>query len=122
MAYDEYLQERIGRILSEKNILHEARKMMGGLCYMVDEKMCFGIVKGDFMARVGTEQYSILMEREGARPMDFTKRPMIGYLFVAPEGVDREDDLEFWIQRCLDFNPEAKASKKRKKSSEGSLK
>ncbi|MDB3906461.1 TfoX/Sxy family protein [Crocinitomicaceae bacterium] len=120
MAYDEYLQERIDRILSEKNILHEARKMMGGLCYMVDEKMCFGIVKGDFMARVGTEQYSILMEREEARPMDFTKRPMNGYLFVAPEGVDREDDLEFWIQRCLDFNPEAKASKKRKKSSEGS--
>ena len=114
MAYDEYLEERIDRILNEKNIPHEARKMMGGLCYMVDDKMCFGIVKNEFMARVGTEKYPELIQREGARPMDFTKRPMNGYLFVSADGIDREDDLEFWIQRCLDFNPEAKASKKRK--------
>lgn len=114
MAYDEYLQERIDRILSEKNIPHEAKKMMGGLCYMVDDKMCFGIVKNDFMARVGIEQYATLIEKEDARPMDFTKRPMNGYLYVAPEGVDREEDLEFWIQKCLDFNPQAKSSKKKK--------
>lgn len=114
MAYDEYLQERIERILSEKKIAHEAKKMMGGLCYMIDNKMCFGIVKNDFMARVGEEQYANLETHAGARTMDFTKRPMKGYLFVAPEGVDREDDLEFWIQRCLDFNPQAKSSKKKK--------
>lgn len=113
MAYDEYLQERINRILSEKNISYEAKKMMGGLCYMIDDKMCFGIVKNDFMARVGPQLYPELVEREGARPMDFTKRPMNGYLFVAPDGIDREDDLQFWIDRCLDFNPEAKASMKR---------
>ena len=53
----EYLQERIDRILSDKKVPHEARKMMGGLCYMVDDKMCFGIVNSDLMARVGTEQY-----------------------------------------------------------------
>jgi hypothetical protein len=115
MAYDEYLQERIDRALSEKSIHHETKKMMGGLCYMVDAKMCFGILKNDFMARVGRDAYSELLSRKGARPMDFTKRPMKGYLFVAPEGVDREEDLEFWIQRCLDFNPEAKASRKIKK-------
>ena len=114
MAYDEYLQERIDRILSERNIAHEARKMMGGLCYMVDDKMCFGIVKNEFMARVGTERYDSLIKREGARAMDFTKRPMKGYLFIDPEGIDRDDDLEFWIQCCLDFNPQATSSKKRK--------
>jgi TfoX/Sxy family transcriptional regulator of competence genes len=115
MAYDEYLQERIERILNEHSIQHEAKKMMGGLCYMVDDKMCFGIIKNDLMARVGEEQYISLVEREGARPMDFTKRPMKGYLYVAPDGIDREDDLEFWIQRCLEFNPIAKSSKKKKK-------
>lgn len=45
--------------------------------------------------------------------MDFTKRPMKGYLFVEPEGFDFEEDLEFWIDKCLAFNPEAKSSKKR---------
>jgi len=115
MAYNEYLQERINSILNEKRVQYDARKMMGGLVYMIDDKMCLGIVKDDLMARVGTEDYDKLMEREGARPMDFTKRPMKGYIFIAPEGVDYEADLEFWVQKCIDFNPFAKASKKRKK-------
>lgn len=113
MAYDEYLQERIEIVLNEKKVVFQARKMMGGLCYMVDDKMCFGIVKNDFMARVGEEAYGELIKLDGARPMDFTKRPMKGYIFVSPEGVDYEEDLEFWIEKCLEFNPNAKKSKKK---------
>ena len=113
MAYNEYLQERIERVLKEKSIVFEAKKMMGGLCYMIDDKMCVGIVKDDLMARVGDEAYSSLVTRNGARPMDFTKRPMKGYIFVSPEGVDFDEDLEFWVQKCLDFNPMAKSSKKK---------
>lgn len=113
MAYDEYLQERIEIILSEKKVPYEAKKMMGGLCYMIDDKMCFGVVKNDFMARVGEKAYFDLIDLDGARPMDFTKRPMKGYIFVAPEGVDYDSDLKFWIQKCLEFNPEAVASKKK---------
>lgn len=118
MAYDEYLQERIESILNDKNIIYDARKMMGGLVYMIDDKMCLGIVKGDLMARVGIDNFEALMEKEGARPMDFTKRPMKGYIFVAPEGVDYEEDLDFWIQKCLDFNPFAVASKSKKRKKE----
>jgi hypothetical protein len=113
MAYNEYLQERIDSILNDKHIVFEAKKMMGGLCYMIDNKMCLGIIKDDLMARVGPDRYQSLVSKPGARPMDFTKRPMKGYLYVAPEGVDFDRDLEFWIQQCLDFNPEAKASKKK---------
>ena len=46
--------------------------------------------------------------------MDFTGRPMKGYVFVDPLGFDMDDDLEYWIQLCLDFNPIAKSSKKKK--------
>jgi hypothetical protein len=45
--------------------------------------------------------------------MDFTHRPMIGYLYVSPEGVDLDKDLDKWVKRCLEFNPKAKASKKK---------
>ena len=112
MAYNEYLQERIDSILNDKHVVFEVKKMMGGLCYMINEKMCLGIIKDDLMARVGTDRYNSLIKKSGARPMDFTKRPMKGYLYVAPEGVDFDRDLEFWVQQCLDFNPEAKSSKK----------
>jgi TfoX/Sxy family transcriptional regulator of competence genes len=115
MAYDEYMEERINNVLNERKIQFDARKMMGGLCYMIDDKMCFGIIKSDLMARVGVDAYDELIEREGARPMDFTKRPMKGYIFVAPEGLDFQSDLEFWIQKALDFNPMAVASKSKKK-------
>lgn len=115
MAYNEYLQERIEIILNEKKVVYVARKMMGGLCYMIDDKMCFGIVKDDLMARVGEKAYYDLIDMEGARPMDFTKRPMKGYIFVAPEGVDYDSDLKFWIEKCLKFNPEAVKSRSKKK-------
>lgn len=113
MAYDNYLEERINRILSEKKVSFETKKMMGGLCYMIDDKMCLGIVKEDLMARVGPDFYADALEIENAREMDFTKRPMKGYIFVSPEGLDLDDQLEFWIDKCLAFNPLAKRSKKK---------
>jgi len=113
MAYNEYLQERINSILNEKRVQFDGRKMMGGLCYMIDDKMCMGIIGDDLMARVGPEAYDELMGMEHVREMDFTKRPMKGYVYVAPEGIDYEDDLEFWVQKSLDFNPIAKSSKKK---------
>lgn len=115
MAYNEYLQERIESILNEKNVVYRAMKMMGGLCYMVDEKMCLGIVKADLMVRVGPSAKELLQSKKGAKPMDFTKRPMKDYLFIDPEGIDYEADLEFWIDAALEFNPDAKASKKKPK-------
>ena len=121
MAYDEFFGERIKRILDEKKLSYEARKMMGGLVFMVDEKILCGIhidkKYGDslLMARIGEEAYKNEIEKEVCLPMDFTGRPMRGYVFVTPEGFDMEEDLSYWLQRCLDFNPLAKASKKRKK-------
>ena len=113
MAYDEYLEERMTRILQEKGVAFKAKKMMGGLCYMVDDKMCVGIIKDHLMARVGTAVYDSVLEKPGARPMDFTGRPMKGYVFVGQEGIDAEDDLAAWIQLALDFNPLAKSSKRK---------
>lgn len=113
MAYNKYLQERIESVLNERNIPFRSIKMMGGLCYMIDEKMCLGIVKDELMARVGAEAANDLLKKDGARQMDMTKRPMTGYLLVEPEAIDYETDLEFWIDQCLSFNPQATSSKKR---------
>ncbi|MFV1884443.1 MAG: TfoX/Sxy family protein [Balneola sp.] len=115
MAYNEFLAERIQTVLNKKNIEFEEKKMFGGLCFLVNDKMCIGIIKDNFMARIDPEIEQDALSRKGARPMDFTKKPMKGYLYVSPEGVDREDDLEYWIDLCLEFNPKAASSKKKKK-------
>ncbi len=121
MAYDEFLADRVRTILREQNKGFSEMKMMGGLCFKVDEKMLCGIHidkklnKSLLMARIGEEAYKQEVEKKECLPMDFTGRPMRGYVFVTEEGLDMDTDLEYWIKKCLEFNPEAKASKKRKK-------
>lgn len=114
MAYNEFLADRIRRIFNEKRTPFEEKKMMGGLCFLVDGKMCAGVVEDMLMGRIDHTIYEEALTRKGCRKMDFTGRPMKGYVFVEPEGIDTDRDLENWVQLCLDFNPRAKASKKKK--------
>ncbi|NND62236.1 MAG: TfoX/Sxy family protein [Flavobacteriaceae bacterium] len=121
MAYDEFLAERIRRIFQKEKSNFYEKKMFSGLCFMVEDKMCCGIHYDKkketdlLMARIGEEVSEEALKQEGCHPMDFTGRPMRGYVFVTPEGFDSDTDLEKWIRMCLDFNPMAKASKKRRK-------
>ena len=114
MAYDELLADRIRQSLKEKKAAFLEKKMFGGICFMVNDKMCIGVIKNDLMARIDPEHESQFLKDTGARPMDFTNRPMKGYIYVNAEGTDMDDDLEKWVNRCLDFNPKANASKKKK--------
>ena len=111
MAYDEFLADRIRGILDANHITYEEKEMMGGLTFMVDNKMCIGVVKEDFMARIDPEIYHEALTKTGCVEMNFTGRPMKGYVFVEPEGTDMDTDLEDWIQLCLEYNPRAKSSK-----------
>jgi len=115
MAFDEYQQERIDNILRSRGVQFLSKKMMGGLCYMVDDKMLCGLVKDQLMARVGPYAYEDALARDHTHEMNFTGRAMKGYVFVDEGGMDMDDDLEYWIDLCLAFNPLAKASKKKKK-------
>ncbi len=110
MAYDEFLADRIRRILMDKKIRFIDKKMMGGRVFMVNDKMLCGIhidkKFGDslLMARIGITAYDIHISKEECLPMDFTGRPMKGYVFITPDGFDLDSDLETWIQLTLDFN------------------
>lgn len=114
MAYDLYLADRIKSVLKDKNIAFEEKQMMGGLAFMVNKKMCVGVVKNNMMARIDPEIYEDAISKTGSRPMDFTGRPMKGWVFLEDEAIDMDDDLNEWVQMALDFNPKAKSSKKKR--------
>jgi len=115
MPYDIHLQDRICQVLKNKNIPFEEKKMMGGLCFMIQDKMCVGIIQNNMMIRIDPEIKDKLLLIEGCRMMDFTKRPMKGFLYIEPIAIDMEEDLEYWINLALDYNPKAKKSKKKNK-------
>ncbi len=115
MAYDDYVAERINRCLSDRKVIFISKRMMGGLCYMVDDKMLCGLVRDQLMARIGPDLYESALMQEGVHKMTFTGRSMKGYVFIDMEAIDTDDQLSHWIDLCLAFNPLAKSSKKKKK-------
>ena len=115
MAYDELLEQRIRRFLTGRGTKHEAKRMMGGLCFMVDGKMCVGVEKNRLMARIGPEAHDDALTRKGCHPMDFTGRPMRGFVFIEPEGLESEKELAFWLELALAYNPTARRSAKKKR-------
>jgi len=114
MAYDIHLAERIAQSLNRKHISYTEKKMFGGICFMVDDKMCIGIVKQQLMVRIDPNEEVALCQKPGAERMMFTGQAMKGYLFIADDGWDTDADLSFWVDKCLEFNPLAKASKPKK--------
>ncbi|MEI7724722.1 MAG: TfoX/Sxy family protein [Bacteroidota bacterium] len=115
MAYDEFLADRIRHKFKELNVPFEDKKMMGGICFLVDDKMCVGIVKEKMMARIDPGKTDEAFLKPGCHDMDFTHRPMKGFIFVEPEGIDKDEDLEYFISLALEYNPQAKSSKKKAK-------
>lgn len=116
MAYNEFLADRISQFFTQKKVSFYEKKMFGGTCFMIDEKMCVGIVKDELMARIHPDIYEDSLLKVGCNKMNFTGRPMKGYVFLTDEAIDLDEDLQYWLQLALDFNPLAKASKKRKSS------
>jgi TfoX/Sxy family transcriptional regulator of competence genes len=113
MAYNEKLANRIRVRLSELPNIVE-KPMMGGLTFMYNDKMCVGIIKDELMCRIDPTLHDVVVEKNGCREMDFTKRPMKGYVFINEDGMKSKKDFDYWISLALDFNKKAKSSKKKK--------
>lgn len=122
MAYDEQLATRIRDCFAQRKVKFTEKRMMGGLCFLVDDKMCVGVEKERLMVRLDPEIYEQALRRKGCVPMDFTGRPMRGFVFVKAAGYSADNDLASWLDLALEFNPKAKSSKKRGTVSSGKAK
>ncbi len=113
MAYNEKLADRTREIIAVTHKKVEEKKMFGGLCFMVNDKMCIGVEKERLMVRLDPALYDVVIEEDGCKPMDFTGRIMKGYVFVDVEALSTKKKLEYWVKLALDFNKVAKSSKKK---------
>lgn len=113
MPYNEKLADRVRELLAAHTNNIEEKKMFGGLCFMVNNKMCVGVEKERLMVRLNPDVFDEVMEKEGCQPMDFTGKIMKGYVFVSEEVLKTKKQLSYWIGLAFDYNAIAKASKKK---------
>lgn len=114
MAYDEKLADRVREIIALTHKRVTEKKMFGGLCFMVNDKMCVGVEQHRMMVRLDPERYDEVLGMEGCTPMDFTGKVMKGYVFVDIGALNTKKKLGFWTGLALQYNSKAKSSKKKK--------
>ena len=113
MAFDERLAVRIRQAFQGRSDITE-RKIFGGLTFLWDGRMCCGIVGQDLMVRVVEAEMPAVMQLRHVRPMDFTGKPLRGFVYVSPEGFSTAAALKVWIARGLRFAECPEAPKKAK--------
>jgi TfoX/Sxy family transcriptional regulator of competence genes len=119
MAYDEKTAERVRKVLSGRRDV-VARKMMGGLCFMVNGSMCCSVSgRGGLLVRVGAEALERMQREPHAVPTEMGGRTMTGFVRVAPDGYQTDAALRKWVERGLDAaaaaRPRAAAKRRGKK-------
>lgn len=113
MAYDERLAQRIRERFADLSNVEE-KEMLGGLTFMYNNKMCVGIIKDQMMCRIDPALHDVSIEKPGCRTMDFTNRPMKGYIMIDDSGMKTNADFGYWVDMAIDFNAKAKPSGKKK--------
>ena len=102
MAYDETLALRLRKILSRRKAVVE-KKMFGGLGFMLHGNMLVGVWKKWFIARLGADAGKVALDVPFVKPMDLTGKPMKGWIFVDPGGLEGDDQLRDWIARATKY-------------------
>jgi len=114
VAYDEGLAERLREQFQHRTDV-EIKKMFGGLCFMVSNHMCCGIVGDTLMGRVAPDLYENYLSMDHVSEMDFTGKAMKGMIYVSPAGFESDSDLTFWVNTCIKFVESLPPKKPRKK-------
>lgn len=102
MAYDPGLAQRVREALSDRTGVTE-RKMFGGLAFMLHGHMFVGVQDDTLMARVGPARYAEALAMPHVRQMDFTGRPLTGYVYVGAEALQSDSQLAHWVDGCAGF-------------------
>lgn len=113
MAYNEVLAERIRSLLARRRGMDE-RKMFGGVAFLLNGNMCCGVLKNDLIVRVGPDRYEDAITLPHARPMDFTGRPIKGFVYVGPMGCRTGAALAKWIRMGIELASSLPKKRKRR--------
>ena len=90
------------RAFAKKKGITEKR-MFGGLSFLLHGKMCCGVLKEILVVRVNPNDADEFLKKPYVRPMDFTGRPMKGFLYVSEGEYKTDRQLLEWVEYSIDF-------------------
>ncbi|MGH3071449.1 MAG: TfoX/Sxy family protein [Gaiellaceae bacterium] len=102
MAYSEELAERVRDALRGRANVEE-RKMFGGLAFLLEGRMFSGVLGEQLVVRLGAEMGARALQEPHTAPMDFTGRPLKGYVYVAAAGLETAAALRGWLDDAIRF-------------------
>jgi TfoX/Sxy family transcriptional regulator of competence genes len=102
MGYDESVADRVRKALAGVDGVSE-KKMFGGIAFMVRGNMCCGVIRDKLMVRVGPEAYGSMLEKPHVHEMDFTGRPLTGFLYVEAQGFGSSKELKYWVRMATGY-------------------
>jgi TfoX/Sxy family transcriptional regulator of competence genes len=95
------LADRVRRLLTHRPVA--AKRMFGGLTFMLSGNMLCCVSEKGLMVRVGAAAEAEALAKPHATPCLGAGRPMAGFIMVAPPGVAADADLEDWLGRALQY-------------------
>ncbi|MBK0378850.1 TfoX/Sxy family protein [Mucilaginibacter segetis] len=113
MPVNEELLNRVREALMDIAEVTEKR-MFGGICFMVNNKLCVCVNQHEILCRIGPDEFDNAIEQNGTRPMQQGDRTAKGYVFVDELAIQNKVDFDYWIGLALTYNKVAKSSKKRR--------
>ncbi|MCW7494412.1 TfoX/Sxy family protein [Leptospira sp. 2 VSF19] len=114
MAINEKLSDRVRKSMEGQTDVEE-KKMFGGLCFMVNGKMCICIRQDEIMCRIDPESIESILSKKKARQMIHNGHLMKGFVFVKEEDIKTKKEIEYWIQLSLEYNKKSPPAKKKTK-------
>ena len=112
MAINEKLTNRVRELLADVDKVDE-KKMFSGIAFMVDEKLCIAVRGDNIMVRIDPAIHDELVEKQGCSSMIMKGKDLDGYVVVNESALDTKKQLNYWVKLALDYNPKAKATKKK---------
>ena len=102
MSYNLELEDRIARLIDRLGEIAK-KKMFGGIGYLINGNMCFGIYKEFLVLRTSPEKAEELMRSEYVTPFDITGKPMKGWVLVSPDALETDAQLEDMLRIGVSF-------------------
>ena len=102
MAFCEVLAQRVRDLLYPLTTAEE-KKMFGGIAFMVKGNMTVAVIRDELIARVGLKNYEAALDKPGTNLFQPTGKPMAGWVTVAPDSHQADENLKYWIELALAF-------------------